>query len=620
MQKSMKLKSVINQSKHNSYMTGNNFSIKALLLWSIMITGSFGIVQAQRILDIDEVRVVAPYEPTISDAFKINLNPGIDDTISVELDFDYSIQPIKASTSFEPEPVSPARMRGEPLQRLYRAHLRGGYGNYQTPYFEAFYNSLRNDRYSLGLHLKHLSSGEDIDDYPFSNYSHNFANIYGTRFFRNTALKANLLYDRSVVHYYGIPYGAIIPESHESHNPLAPESAGDIRQRYELLSSGLDLYSHNSGRNGFEYKAGMGHNWLTNRHDGSEHHFTLTGGIKSDIAADPFGLADKQFFSVDFSGDYFYNTTPADTSNTGIYAVKPIINSSIDRLRFHIGVTLAVEDDNANYQMRAYPLAGFEVDIIPDRMTAIVDLSGGLERQSMYRLSEANPFISPSAEMRFSNIRSRLDGRIRGSIGDNISYSLGLTHSRTDNYPLFGKFYSGHIDFPEKDGSNENSEFIATWDMDNSFGVIYDNVDKLQIHAELLSEFGKRFSMRIRGDYFDYSLENQQKAWHQPDYKLSLNMKYNIQDKIILTADLFGLGQTYGPVFLADNGDFNHNQPEEFKLHDFFIDANAGIEYRYTRRLSVFLNFSNLQNESYERWLHYPVQGFNFLGGISYSF
>ncbi len=575
-------------------MTCKYFSLKSLLIISILSMGSSGIIQAQRILDIDEVQVVAPYEPTISDAYKINLNPRIDDTISVNLDFDYRIQPLMASTSFEPEPITPARMRGEPLARLYRAHLRGGYGNYQTPYFEAFYNSLRNDRYSLGLHLKHKSSGDGVEDYPFSIYSRNMANIYGTRFFSNTALKADVMYERDVVHYYGNP------------GDVAAIAAGDIRQRYEFLSSGFDFYSLNNGQGSFAYQAGLGHNWLTDRFDGSEHHFTISGKLGSEIAADPFGLADKQYFSMDFSGDYFYNTSPADTSNTGIYAIKPVISSTIDRLRFHIGVNLGVEDENANYQIRAYPLAGFEMDIIPERMTAIMDLSGGLERNSWHSLSETNPFVMPSPEMRFSNARTRLSGRLRGSVGDRLSYNFGLTHSRIDNYPLFGKIY-------EDTG--------IQWSMINdSFNVIYDNIDKLHIHAELSSEFGRRFSMRLRGDFFDYSLENQQRAWHQPDYKLSLNMKYNIQDKIILTADIFGRGPAYGPLFLGSTEVDAGNLTEEFKLHDFFIDANAGIEYRYTKRLSVFLNFSNLQNESYERWLQYPTHGFNFLGGISYSF
>ncbi|MBK9759407.1 MAG: hypothetical protein IPO90_05415 [Flavobacteriales bacterium] len=45
-----------------------------------------------------------------------------------------------------------------------------------------------------------------------------------------------------------------------------------------------------------------------------------------------------------------------------------------------------------------------------------------------------------------------------------------------------------------------------------------------------------------------------------------------------------------------------------------------GVEYRYTKRLSLFFDASNLSASKYERWNRYPVQRTLFMGGATYAF
>ncbi len=53
---------------------------------------------------------------------------------------------------------------------------------------------------------------------------------------------------------------------------------------------------------------------------------------------------------------------------------------------------------------------------------------------------------------------------------------------------------------------------------------------------------------------------------------------------------------------------------------DGFLDMHLGLEYRYTKRLSVFLDASNLSASKYERWFGYPVQRALVLGGATFAF
>lgn len=583
--------------------------IHSSIKYSVLLVAFFlapgGMMHAQQ-LDIDEIQVIAPYEPTISDAFKININPSIEDTVRVQLDFDYTISPKKALTSFQVAPIVPARMRGEPLPGLYRGHVKGGYGSYQTPYFEAFYNTLRSNQHALGVHVRHVSSGKEIEDHPHSLFSRNRASIHGTRFFRNSSLEAGVLYDRHVVHYYGFPYGRFIPGKQSDPFPIfAPESS-DIRQRHEFVSSHLGFGNSRSNTEGFQYHVDLGHHWYRDRYRGNEHQFSFGGTIGGEIGPDPFGIADKQHIRIDMQADYFYQDNPLNVFNSGIYSLSPVLESTIGRLQFHIGVNMAVEDDNGSYQLMTYPLAGLHVNVFDERLMAYVDWSGGLEKQSWRLLSEHNPFVMPSPASAFTNVRSKIGGGLQGSISNRVSYGLSLTNSNIDNHPFFVRVLA-------HDAALIGSPAIS-WQY--PFMVIYDDISLLHFNAEVLARIGEPFSLRLRGDVFDYTTGTQQEAWHKPAYLLSLNSRYSFRGKLIFTADLYGHGKTYGGIF---------NSPlplmtSSHKLHDFVVDANLGVEYRYTELLSIFLNFTNVLDETYEKWLYYPRQGFGFLGGISATF
>ncbi len=567
-------------------------------------------VMGQRELDIDEIHVIAPYEPSISEAFKINLDPVILDTVAVDMDFDYRIEPRRAFVRFDPEPITPARMRGEPLEKLYRGLVKGGYGSYRTPYFEGFYNTLRSGDYALGVHLKHRSSGEDIDNFPNSTFSKNKANVYGTRFYNNHTLKAYVDYSRHVLHYYGMPYMHPLIGKKDTNDWVWDPFGGSTRQRYELLSSELSFGNKTSERARLHYQTGLQHQWLSDRYDGNEHQFRLHGEIGSQVKADPFGMMDQQRFTLEADARYFYHQNLADTAHTGIYSLQPKLHSKFDRIGFHLGANLSVEDDRGNMILRTYPLAGFRMAIIPENLIASAAFSGGLKKQSWQELSKNNPFVTPMAGTGFSNIRAEVNVGVHGAIGNHFSYNLGMRNSHIDNFPFFAR-----LRYSPDPGMLPEPVQEAGFAPGQPFYVVYDDIRQLNLSAELFYRFGERLSMRVRGDYYEYTLDELPRAWHAPRFEASFHTRYNIQDKIILTADIFGRDKTWGGLYTEGT-----QEVIEFEAHDFYADANLGIEYRYNRRLSVFLNFSNIINDEYERWLGYPTQGFNFLGGASFAF
>jgi hypothetical protein len=104
-------------------------------------------------------------------------------------------------------------------------------------------------------------------------------------------------------------------------------------------------------------------------------------------------------------------------------------------------------------------------------------------------------------------------------------------------------------------------------------------------------------------------IQGQEKAWGLLPLELNTALRLLIIKDLWLKGDLFAWG---GPRYLEKDG--SHQ-----KLDGAF-DLNAGLEFRITKNINLWTQFNNIFNKQYQRWNQYPVYGFNFVGGIIFSF
>ena len=88
---------------------------------------------------------------------------------------------------------------------------------------------------------------------------------------------------------------------------------------------------------------------------------------------------------------------------------------------------------------------------------------------------------------------------------------------------------------------------------------------------------------------------------------------------IVAKVDLFYLGNQFAKTFEADTTATTGTKVVAKELNGVF-DANIGLEYRYNKKLGFFLNVNNIASVRYMRYMNYPTQRFNLMGGLSYSF
>jgi outer membrane receptor for ferrienterochelin and colicin len=144
-----------------------------------------------------------------------------------------------------------------------------------------------------------------------------------------------------------------------------------------------------------------------------------------------------------------------------------------------------------------------------------------------------------------------------------------------------------------------------------TFETVYSpNLEVLQFHGELGYMRGEEFSFKSGITYNNFTkVEGQTKAWGLLPFEFNGSLRWKILQDLSLKVDVFGWD---GAAYRTKGG-------EAFKGQKAF-DLNAGLEFRITKNLDLWLQMNNLFNSKYQRWNQYEVYGFNVLGGVIFRF
>jgi outer membrane receptor protein involved in Fe transport len=142
---------------------------------------------------------------------------------------------------------------------------------------------------------------------------------------------------------------------------------------------------------------------------------------------------------------------------------------------------------------------------------------------------------------------------------------------------------------------------------------VYDQVKTISFFGELKADFSKNVSFGVNGTFNSFSTDAAAEAWNLPQLEVGANLDVTITPKWYAGTSVFFVGERkdqFAQDFL----------PLTTVNLDSYFDLNAHVGYKHNERLTFFLKGNNLANQDYQRWLNYPVQGIQVLGGASYKF
>ena len=535
----------------------------------------------------EDINVIKEYQPVLNDAFKININPDSDtSTIRKANTPEYKVSAQPINSNYNTSPIKPVRIKDDAIKKLYHGYVKAGYGLENMPLLDISFNSLRSKNFDAGVRFKHLSTSGKIKEYGFPGNSNNLFNVFGTRYFDKFKIGANLAYNRDVVHFYGY------------NSPPELFSKSETKHSMSDFDGNVNLASINPDKDSWTYQASVGfYNFEDNR-SSSENNAKVELGIGKLLTNAKFNLQVSGEFGKIKQALYSINRSiirfqPRFIINENLYSIEVGGNVAIESRNNPSGITpysKPIKDNN--YHL--YPYLSTSYQVIDDAVKIFATLSGDLQRNDLRNISRENPFFGRNVMLNNTNEKLGIKAGTSIKLEHDLMFVGSVKWSRIKDQP----FYYANFEIP------------------STFAVVYDKATLLNFRASLEYKNAEKISFAFSADYNKYKTDQLNEQLYIPALRVGISGHYAIAEKIYLKADVFYNSDVTGNTYISDSTIVS----AQFVNIKGWLDANVGIDYRYSKVLSAFVSLNNIGFSRYFRWYEYPSYRFLGMAGVTYSF
>ncbi|MCC1484103.1 TonB-dependent receptor [Winogradskyella immobilis] len=565
-----------------------------ILILALSFTFNYAQNRTKDTIDSQTVNVIKPYTPTISDAFKIKDIPSLDDANTIKKkEVKYNIFSIPVASTFTPAKGKAAKVDKAAPVKLYDNYASLGVGTYTTILGEVYLNHELSNGENVGGYFSHHSSDGGVDDVLLDNdFSKTNFNANYSKKLSDFSWKIDLGAELQNYNWYGLPQQFF---GQAEANTIDPEIkynsfyiGGKLKFDDAIIKDGSVRFrrfgdDRDSGENRFVAKVGFG--------------IPVQGEeIDTEIKVDYI------------SGEFDRNFVSTESINYGNVSVglSPSYQIKQDDLTIDLGAKFVYLNDTELNDNRffIYPNIEASYRLVDDILISYAGVKGDLIQNSYFDFASSNPFVSPTLLITPTDQRYKAFIGLKGKLSNSVSYNIKGNYYAEDTKALFR--------------TNEAQTFASeAYQFGNSFNVVYDDVDTFSVAGELNIDVNRNFKLAIKGEYFNYSTDNEAEAWNLPDVTGSIFLDYQISEKWFMGGSVFFVGERKDQLSLV--GTLIDTTPITVTLDSYF-DANAHVGYKVTDQLSAFVKANNIANQDYDRWLNFPVQGIQFLAGATYQF
>ena len=568
-----------------------------IAVFTLSVTFVFSQKKSNDTINTGVIDVVKPYTPTISDAFKVKETPSLDDeTTQAKKEIKYNIFSFPVASTFTPAKGKAATVdKAKPI-KLFDNYATIGVGSYTTFLGEVYLNHAISRTESVGGYVSHTSSGGGIEGLLLDD---NFSNTkvhanYASRL-RDFSWNAEGGFQYQNYNWYGLPENyandaAFASTLDVGHSFFNAHLGGDLTFEDTYINEASFLFRHfgdnqGSAENRFKFKA------------------------KVDVPINDYEIATD--IVIDYLGGGFDKAYNSDEElNYGNFqiGISPTYEMKEDDLTLNLGVSLFyLNDREANRsKLYIYPNVTATYRLVNDVLIAYGGLKGDLIQNSYYGFANENPFVSPTLFIAPTDQLYNAYVGLKGKVTSNVSYNISGSYLADRSKALFRNNVTSFDMIDAED-----------YEYGNSFGIVYDNVKTLGLAGEITVDVNRNFKLALKAETFSYNTDEEAGAWNLPDFKGSLFLDYQIDEKWFAGANLFYVGERKD--LLSIDNEFSGISSTVVTLDSYF-DANAHVGYHINDQLSLFAKANNIADKGYQRWQNFPVQRIQLLAGATYKF
>lgn len=510
----------------------------------------------------DKVDVYTKYKPVLSDAKRIESQPEIEHPQPKNLNLTYSFQDFRYTVNPNFTPISSQNYKAKQNIPENSNFVKAGFGNYTTPLLQINLHNKYNKNYSYGLNAFHLSSkGKDQNSFINDDIL-----LYGSKTLNGNNLSGKLGFDRFGYNYYGY---------NQEKYKFKTDSISQVL---------MDIFANIHFDNNYNFKK------VKTGFDVDFYRFSSKQQAEMNYKISNSSIFKIANGELTIKSAYEGFTTDIDSSNKFIrnyVDINPFYKFKYKEVNITAGAFVSFIIDSTESSPVLYPQFNIDYFLVPEKTKAYIGLNGNLYKASSKRLFNQNPFVSSFSEVRNTYSPYIIYAGIKGKLSTTFDYFIEISQQAVMNIPLY-----------------LNDSFAL-----RKFVILYDDIGLFKAKVGL--NYKKFDKIKISSDFTYYSYNtNVTHAYQMPEFEWNTSVSTLIRSKISLGSNIYVLGKRYGKIVGAW-------QSEELSP---IADININANYKYSKKLSIFLNLNNLLNKDYQLWYNYPVYKINGIGGITYIF
>ncbi len=534
----------------------------------------------------EDVIVRTIFDPVVNEAYKINDKPQTFNTKFEIPSFQYEKSTKQFPTTMVFEQIKPAKVKGEPLSKLYNSHIKAGIGTYFTSLLDLSYTQTRSKNFIYSTHYRHNSSLGQIKDYGNSTFANNDLDLYAKKIWDKFFIDAGLTYNHQRQYFYGFIDSTNIDKS----TYIAPyHNIGGFIKYNSIYRSKTAL--HNS--------ANLAINHTFNKWGRKETRINASLDIHKN-----FIFLDNDEQNIGFQLNYNQSLgkyTPKDLilfhnegfnpeafdNKIGDVSIKPYANLNIKTIDLNLALDLIPTFGDAS-EFTFLPTATIELPTLANILKIKAGVTSQYNTPTLNSLRIENPYISPLVKLE-SNSQMNIFAKLYLITKSNILLSLQGGYKIGNN----DYFYT-----PEQNAT-----------LNNMFNITYSNTKTIYLEFNTAYQIDKTLDLSLNLLYQNVKTTEIENPWYTPAFKANLLLRYNANDKFNIS---------FVPSFQSKVKCLNPlGEIEELKSK---IDINLWANYNYNPKLTFFIELNNIAYQRYYNYYNYPSQRIVLMGGAKYSF
>ncbi|HKB45854.1 MAG TPA: hypothetical protein VKC90_15765 [Chitinophagaceae bacterium] len=528
----------------------------------------FGISYSQDTTKKKSVEIVSGFKPVLKESAKINFNatPPSADTSKPKLKYDIPNQNLLLP--YQPGTLKPLALDIDSGGRFDNSsYVKAGFGSLRTPYIQAGISFGDGKTAGLNIFARHVASESKREFQKFSN-----TDIKLSGFFKSGN---NLEWDAGI----GMRQDKTYKYGFEPESLSFPTDS--LKQNFQTIAGRVGFHNINKTAFGLTYSPEVKIDVFSDNHKNSESNTVVNLPLEKSV-----GKVFSAKLGVTFDLTRLSPNSKTAINNT-MYYISPSVLFKTPKVNAEVGIRPSW--DNGKFKM--FPNALVDISTEDKRLTFQAGWTGYVRKTTYQYLASQNPWLYLPGSFKNTWIEERFAG-FKGSLGDHFTYSAKAAFNKLTNQPLF---------------VNDTASAGAG----KSFIVVNEpRINVLSIGGQLGYTIEEKFSLLTNWSINQYSgLKENKRAWGLIPAELDAAMRLQIIKDLWLKTDLFAWT---GPAYKRKDGSAANLKGA--------IDLNAGLEFRITKNLNIWTQFNNITNKTYQRWKQYSVYGFNFVGGVVFSF